>query len=654
MVFKKAIETISLVSCLFCIVLPADFVSAEPEHSAWQCLPEETVFAARIPNGSQFGEALVKNTKLGTLLFSEKNKAELINVLEQIGEEWEDFQQSLEEFGLSTDDLIQILAGDSGFALLVENETGDQPRPSSLAWIGPGEELTGRAFEILSKVIASQEDAAHPIRRLDLEIADRPVMQLQIPSEGVKYDKEFDMGDMEGLSKEERREAWKEAYDEVQESRVEIVKYRTLLVCPLGGRILLAFGSRAVLEEDLDEQSDMVGSLLGKWLAAHESGDGGFVSRLEEEAIVNRTMALEGVSGLELLVDFQALVQLANTLTESQPGAGDAWNKAAQLLGLEGVGSGAMKLALDGTQLRSALSISIPSPRTGLMVMLDQEPIPAEPPAWVPASAVRYAHLSFDLGKFFGTLKEELTKAFPDRADQWFQMADMQVNSFAKTGLEELLDSIDSRHSLVSFGIDKDAFVSEDGKPDEKRALVWSIEEETLWSRLLDAMKPFATMANAEASEQQGYRGFRIKNERIEGGLMLGKGYLVLGIGAEVLETTIASLNNPPSSDDSFRASEIYERASNLLDLQPCMGLEVTNGSRYMSDLWRVMEYQFKEVEEEYADYEDEDEQEIAELLWKLIPNADEVEEIFGVIVTSFEVNEDGLYLGSVTELPAP
>ena len=204
----------------------------------------------------------------------------MLSILKQSGEEWEEFQQGLEEFGLSTDDLVQVLAGESGIALLIHNESEEKPLPAGLAWFEPGEELADRSFEILSQVIALQEDAKYPIRRVDMEISDQAVMQLQVPSLSVKYEERFDLGDTEGLSDEEQREAWKKAYDKVQESRVEIARYRSFMICPYGGRLLIAFGTRPLAESDIDEQSEMIASLMGKWLGCHESGEGGFVLRM--------------------------------------------------------------------------------------------------------------------------------------------------------------------------------------------------------------------------------------------------------------------------------------------------------------------------------------------------------------------------------------
>ena len=66
--FRSAIVLTALTLCL-----GSTFVGAGQQiPSSWDCLPEDTMLAVRIPNGQAFLQALRQNTKFGAVGLSEE------------------------------------------------------------------------------------------------------------------------------------------------------------------------------------------------------------------------------------------------------------------------------------------------------------------------------------------------------------------------------------------------------------------------------------------------------------------------------------------------------------------------------------------------------------------------------------------------------
>ncbi len=580
-----------------CFILPASWVAAQ-ESSSWECLPEETVVALRIPNGQALVEAL-RETKFGEVMFSEQRKAAVTKLLESGRDgEWSEFQKQLKEYGLTTDDLLGLLAGESGYAVVMSDEGEEETNFAGLGWLEPGEELAQRFFEVLANMIEDQDDE-HATTRIDLTLADLPVMQLQVPSINTEYDEEYDLSDdYHELSEEEQEEAVEKAHQKWEESAVETVSFNTVLIGQLGDWLLVAHSYQAEDEEATAATAEQLSALFGQWIKAHATGSESFASRLTSEAGTARVMAMDGLSVFELLGDVAPLVKLLRASAPSEEKA----EQIVRIVGLDGLGPFAMRSTVKGVEWHTQMSLAVPTPRQGLMQLLGQEPIALNPPQWVPASTVRYFQWSFDLGKAYEIIKETVLREFPEQAAGGFEMAEIQVQNFAQASLPELLSSLGNRHLVMSFGLDSDD-EEEDGDEEvgsatERMAMVWQVEDEQLWARLLKAITPFAGMASGvESAEEQGFSGWRMKNEKVEGGLFLGKGYLVLAYGSGVVESVLSTLNNPPTGDDALRGSEVFAKASAMIDLEPGLAVQVTDGDRYMSMLVGALKKQLKQAD---------------------------------------------------------
>ena len=648
---------------------PISWVAAE-EFSSWDSLPEETVIALRIPDGQALVEVM-RETKFGAVMLSEQRKAAVVKVLESGGDaDWAGFQTQLKEYGLTSEDLLGLLAGESGYAVAMKNAEGEAEKKNinfaGLGWLEPGEELATKIYEVIAKVI-DEQDEEHAITRVDLTLADLPVMQLQVPSISTQYDEDYELSDdYSELSDEEQEEALDIAKQKWAESGVETVSYNTVLIGQLGGRLLLAHNYKPEDEETAAATAEQLSSLFSQWVEAHATGSEGFASRLTDEPGTARVMGMEGLPTFELLGDVRPLIQLLRNSAPSEEKA----EQVVRMFGLEGLGSFAMRSTVEGAEWRTHMSLAAPSPRQGLMQLIEQQPISLDPPQWVPSSTVRYFQWSFDLGKAYEIIKETVLREFPDKAAGGFAMAEMQVQNFAQAGLPEVLSSLGNRHLAMSFGLDSEQEAAEGNgddddedddevsEPTERMAMVWQVKDEELWSRLLKAITPFAGMATGvESTEEQGFSGWRMKNEDKEGGLFLGKGYLVLGVGSGVMESVLSTLNNPPTGDDALRGSEVFAKANTMIDLEPGLGGQVTDGDRYMTMLLGVMRKQLKQADKLVDRLGDDSNkgsglQLMLSLGRAILPSEKEIDGMMGVIASRWEVNDDGVFGSTVQEMP--
>ena len=623
--------------------------------ATWNCLPEETALAIRIPNGKAVAEAYVQNTKLGAVLFSEKRKQLVADALRKSDSaEWPEFQEKLAEYGLTTDDLLQLLAGESGYAVLVVDDQQGESLALGLAWLEPGDELATRLYKILGRIIEEQEDDEHPTTRVDIELVDHPVMQLTIPQVTTERDEDYDLpDDYEEMSSDEQQVAWKKAYQAWEDSAVERVRYQTVLVSAVGNRVLLAHSFRPSTEAKPHPDAERLAGVCSRLLAEHEQGEGGFVAKYADDPGVARVMGLDGLASLELVGDAAALLRLVPEV-ESSNG-----KKALRMMGVKTLGPFAIRSTLDGNRWQSQMSLAVSRPLQGLMQWLDQPQIETEPPAWVPVSAITYAQYSFDLGKAYAILADQIRQEFPEVAQRWLAMAEVQVTGVAQVGLEELLSSLGTRHTAANFEGEVDHSRNLEGQRPESTAIVWQVTDERTWQRMLQALTPMiGAMEGAEFTDEQGYSGFRFKSETIEGSLFLGNGNLVLAFGSQVLETTLSALNNPPEGSGSFRGGDTYQRATELLEPAPSFSYSVVDGNRYaiiVRDWFIAMLDQYEATLEYRNDDSEAEESAIwVELARELLPTDDEVQGLLGVAASRCEYNDNGVFGISVQDLPPP
>ncbi|HWA97456.1 MAG TPA: hypothetical protein VG713_03145 [Pirellulales bacterium] len=602
--------------------------TAEPIPPAWTCLPESTVIVARIPSGQAFASALVERTKLGAVLMNPQRLDKIATMIREGDEgDWEQFVEELAKYKLKPDDAKQLFVGEAGAAMAIE--VGDTPVFTVLgfAWIEPGEDTADRLYAALQQAIDEDIDAGFA-KRSDIELAGVSVMQLTTPDTTIS----------------------------------------PYFVARLGKRIVLALGAQSAALgaelPDVAELSERVQNAFGRFIDAQRSSQSAEPPRMMQAP--GLTAALPGgVPLLEVMADPRPLVRIfidfAAKAKEEDRASAERSAKLVKALALDTLGPLAYRAALDGNALRTGLFLGAAEPRTGLASLLDQKPLAAEPPAWVANSVVSYEHLSFDVGKAYVLVRQLVIEQLGDPAKAAFDLIESQVRRNVDIDLDLLLSSLGQRHSAITFPakvddarlIDEDAVSATNGRS----ALVWQIGEEAAWRRVLQ----FACAAmGQEPVEEQGFLGLRINHASFQGGVFLGREFLVVGVGADVLEQVLAMLRNPPPESESLRASQLLRQASDLLSPTSGLTYQINDNNRNFRAARQVLVTSLEKL----RDHEPKAGEDAAttspitrarmEAILGLIPSDDELDGTFGVGASQSTVDATGLSNRGALELPRP
>jgi hypothetical protein len=655
---------IVLLSHLHFLSAPGLGQNSPQSRSIWNCLPEETAFAARIPNGKAFIDTFIDGTKLGNLILGEKRQTKLLQELNKFSpKKWSQWKQQLADIGLTTDEFLKLFSGETGYAIAVEPGDDDTPLALGLAWIKPRDALAERAYKMIVQAIEHNEDHEHPVSRIDYQLSDQEVMQLMLPQRSLKYPEDFDLPDnYDDLPVEDQRPLWIAAHKKWIQDAQMVVQYGTALVSSIGEEVVVVHSFRASESPKEHPDTERLTELLTRMLEDHATGNDLFLTKHSANPGVAQVMNHEGVCAIELLGDISPFLQFNGTESDHS----ETEEKIVRLLGTESLGSYAMRSTLNGNQFQTHLFLALSHPRQGLLQLCEQAPLSSAPPSWVPANAISCTQISFDLGKAYAILKEELLQVFPERFEKYFAMVEAQVQGHAKTGLEDLLGSLGTRHTIVNFEIEANT-PAVDSETSERIAIVWQLQDESLWTTLMKSISPMVMlMPGGDYTDEQGYSGFRFKSDAVEGGLFLGNGNLVFAYGQQVLETTLSALNHPSEGADSFRGGAIYQQATAMLEPHSSLFYDVVDGARQArishQEILRMFQQEETldfEVDEAEAVLDDESMIEPQEHHWlelgkALFPTSKEIEGILGVIANRFEVDEDGLHGVMIQELPPP
>jgi len=636
------------------------------------------VLLVRVPGGSEFIGALRRQTKLGKLILSPERIEKLIALQGDDGEEdAKDFMsQVLGQLDLKGEDYLQLLEGELGAALVVLPDAKHGPLMVGLGWLEPKGDLAEKLVAAVQKTIEEENDDEHPIARIDLDLAGHPVTHLSIPqftADVEDSDSDFDLDEESTVEKIQERQAKLEEMlknaKRIETGRANVFFTRIerrFLLCVTSPR--KSADDAAGGKPDFDEISGVEQAIgvFARFLEAH-SGQGGDTT-LPMLAAPGLDAALPaGIPLFDIVGDIGQALKLAETI------AGPTAPALFQALGIDTLGALASRTVLDGNALRSATFISAPAPRHGLLTLLDQPAVPAEPPDWAPASALSYRHISVDLGKVYAEIKDLAVAHVGDQARQTFDQVEGQFQTFLQTDLSGLLSSLGQQHTVVSFpskpaepaapaGFNPlSAALS--GLATARSGIVWQVKDEQIWQRLMQLIGNVAPQTGGivTAAEEQGFTGFRVKQDPVEAGFFLGRGYLVLGLGKDVTESLLAVLRSPPKGAAALRSSPLIERARVLLALEAGLEFDLSDagqemkgtseqlamllsGSAPIAQVGAVAGYQ-PAAPENAA---------LIEKLKALIPSDEELEGSVGVSVGQTVVNGYGLVLQSVVELPAP
>ena len=320
--------------------------------------------------------------------------------------------------------------------------------------------------------------------------------------------------------------------------------------------------------------------------------------------------------------------------------------------------------------MRVGLFLSAPEPRQGLMALLDQPSFVPDPPAWVPATVMGYGQLSFDLGKAYALVRDLLVSEAGDQVQAIVNQVEQQIQSVTQIDVATLLSSVGQNHYFLMYpptmakiapaaGIDVEA-------PTTRSGIVWQLKDDAPWKRLIQLGAGFAALTEGAvtAAEEQGFVGLRLKVEDMfTGGIFVGHGYMILGIGPDVLEPLMSAVRTPLEGGAALRGSELVKRASALLPAEPCIYYQVTDFDQYMRSLRQTIislfdistaswTAQLAGVGDHAAEKPDEDTAKTVAKVKELLPTEQELEGTTGASVGQIIVNEHGLTYRAALELP--
>jgi hypothetical protein len=125
---------------------------------------------------------------------------------------------------------------------------------------------------------------------------------------------------------------------------------------------------------------------------------------------------------------------------------------------------------------------------------------------------------------------------------------------------------------------------------------------------------------------------------------------MVVAIGKDSLEKTLAAIRNPPSGEASLRESDVPRRAAELLPLDPARMFGISDSSRSGGTLGVLRDMAEALVPEDV----EASARDMLAGLQKLLPTETEMEGMFGVGVTTMRADDAGVSLQTAWEMPAP
>lgn len=660
------------------------FAVAADLRPAWECLPENTAAVVRMPQPAAFLETLRTKTKFGAVMLAPRRIETVRKLLDTAqpflplvgfapeylplfdAEMRDDVAKKFRTYGLEPADVEAVFTKEIGLGVVVEPRPDKQPPlVMTLGWVEPGVNEAGRMVEAAKKAF---EDDPGP-RRIDLELAGHEVMWLIAPQASV------DIGELilDDLGEENDREAArKKVAERLRDAKPTVIGHVHTAITRVGPRLVIANlrtpvrpardGEPPAAADAEEAERDMLAArgILQRFLAAHAAdGTPALAEVLQAPGL--RANLPPGQQLLDVVVDPQVVIRgLAAT-------GDDATREVLKRLegsGLAGIGPCGWRHAFAEGRYQTAMVVSLPAPRTGLMRILDLAPDPVEVPPFVTGDAVDVTQVSLDLGKVYGLVREYATAEFGDQAANLFAVGEANARAALGVEIPQVLSAVGSRHWAVNYPAkiaealaaaraEKRGLGPLDAIGTGNRAIqAWTLADEPLVLRLLQRAAP---LAGGDLQEEQGFRGLRMPNGPA---VFLGRDQLVLGVGEDSLEKTLSAIRNPPADVASFREGPAVRRARELQPLDPALVVTISDASKtggMLGDLRQLVAA--LQPADLGTGQPEEFQQGMRDLLRQAqqgLPTAEEMEGVFGVGVDTIRMTEHGLVMRSVWELPAP
>ncbi len=647
--------------------------AADPRPS-WECLPEGTAVMVRVPRPTAFVETLRNRTKFGAVACSEER---LRKARELAVEAWGSPAQSgseptledrLASYGLEPGDVTAAFTGDMGWGIVVRPRAeGPAPLVMSLAWLEPGIEAAERMVTAFHRLLAEEADTEHPPQRIDLELAGhavtwaaQPILQADLGD--VKVEGGLDAPSVEALQADLAERA--------KRAPKVVVGTVHAFLARIGGRVLVGqtmpqrpAGRRAGEPRGGRAESDAATDAAAFDAARVRDGD-------EARGVFERYLAAHGATDASPLADVLRSPAMRDALPEGDPlleavvvpsclldadvlGDPNAERRLAAI-GLADLGPAALRIAFDEGRLRQGVFVTLPAPRAGLARILDQDRDPPEVPSCVTAEAIDFTQISLDLAQAYRTVKEFAVAEMGDQATNLFATAEAQAQAWLGVELERMLANLGSRHWIITYP-PRIAVALEEARRNrdagaarpsaDRVAFVWKLGDD---APVLAVLPKVAALARGEVVEEQGFQGVRLPGGAAA--IFAGQGHLVVGMGGDALEKTLAGIRNPPAGAASLREGDIPRKAAELLPIVPGRMFSVGDHTRTGGMLGELRDLVAAMVPDDVED----DYRELLVKAQAILPGADEMHGMFGVGASVMEVNDAGIAIESAWEMPAP
>jgi hypothetical protein len=655
-----------MITSVLLLCLPLTVLAQE--LSSWQCLPEETIAAVRVPAGHDFIDALRQRTKLGAVLLSDERIERFKAIFrEHRGGEWDQMVANMRKHGFEPDDFLQLFRGEAGTSLVIEQVDG-RPLMVTLSWGEPGAEAAKRLIGAFATAADKVDADGLAVTREDIELAGLEVIHLTIPIVELVGDVDFD-----AQWQREPDDAAPPAFDDDDEDddagddpiQPQVVNHWHVMVAQRGDRVLLATAQaqlpadvRAAIDagDDVDagqwDGVEQARGVFARFIAAHDGEGGAFAQRLVDVPGMDSALP-GGETAIEMYASTERLVRLGQMFDTS----GQFNAQLVDKLGLNGVGMFGWRMSLEGQNFRNGMFVQMPAPRRGIPAMFEQPEQEPKPPAWVPADVYQYQHISLDLGKLYTAIKQLAIEVGGEEIGFYFQMAEAQAMQMVQADMATVLSALGTRHSILTYvptlaEVPGEAAVA--AVPVQRTALVWELKDEMVWQRTMQMIGALAQAGGGQMrfAEEQGFTGWRYTQPPMEGGLFIGKGFMVLGIGSGAVENALASLSHPPDGDAALVNTSETQRGGDLLPLRAGLLYQIVNAARHTEAIREMMLFSFNGGFVAQAGMMDERQAALMRDLGDLFPSSEQMRGMIGVGVGQGWIDEHGLSVQSVLELP--
>lgn len=631
---------------------------------SWECLPDDTAVMVRLPCPATFITALRTQTKFGAVALApsrlEAAWQMLFAALRTNGGTIasEDVDEALGKYGLRSDDLAVACSGDMGMAFVLRERPDRQPLVMMLVWLEPGDDTATRLVTAAQRRLeeAVTEDDSGATRRIDLELAGHEVLWMIEPVMGIDPAAldfggvDIDPDDEAGMEKRlaELQERIRTAKP-MQRGRTDAFMAR------IGGRLVVGQtipmgdnkAPQPADDRDFAESSgaDEAKGVFEEFLVRH-TGDArsslaSAMASPDMEAVLPG-----GVPLVDIVCDPRIMVD--HWVTDEHRGI-------LQLAGMDTVGPVAWRQSLDQGTYRNGLFVSLPSPRRGLMRIVDLECDPAVVPPFVPHDIVDFTQISLDLGRVYDTIKEFVVARGGEEAGNMVMAVELQTQGWLGIELPRVLTALGSRHWILNYpqriadAVAEARRVADEGAPAaspiaDRTALVWKVGDEAPFDKLLQRL---AGMTHGEIKDEQGFRSVRLPDGPA---VSLGRDHLVVATGGDTMEKVLASIRNPPTGASSFRESDVPRKAAELVSLEPARVFGLSDSTRSGGTIGMIRDLVAAMVPEDV-------EEPYRELLGRaqsLLPSSADMEGMFGVGVTTVRAGDAGVAFRSAWEMPPP